>query len=513
MKDQEDQILVSKCIYDSVSGKPYQGYVVVKDGIIDEIGKGDIPARLNNIPVNDYGCGTICAGLGDTHAFFSGYVIDSLGINLSNVSDLKELKAILKEELKKQNQYSVLFGNHLCKSLIISKETRFLLEEIGDNIAIILFASGHGTCVMNRKAEAEFGFDAAHCYSEAMHKIMPIYLNNRDFIVPQFEKYMKLLNSRGVTSVKEMGFDDFYGFTDILKELDEAGKMTVRVSFMSQPVGSPMNLEYGKQMKKKFVSDFVKFSGYNQMTDGLILKRQGHLLEPYESSDTVCEKNIDYTSIEHDVLEADRNGFRFTLHSEGDGAFRRILDIYDKCKKKDGKLVNRHGITDLELTHPDDEKRMAQLGVFGEIYAQVYKLDTWQAYVDGYRSVIGDRQKRYLNYRSMIDQGVCLCGATDLPLLIPSLPESIYYGCANYGSDKGKRINPKNGLTIEEMVNAWTYGSQYALGQENILGTLEKGKQADIVIFDRDLFNTPINEILDAKVLRTLIKGKEVYKK
>ena len=42
---------------------------------------------------------------------------------------------------------------------------------------------------------------------------------------------------------------------------------------------------------------------------------------------------------------------------------------------------------------------------------------------------------------------------------------------------------------------------------------MEKGKQADIVIFDRDLFNTPINEILDAKVLRTLIKGKEVYKK
>ena len=61
---------------------------------------------------------------------------------------------------------------------------------------------------------------------------------------------------------------------------------------------------------------------------------------------------------------------------------------------------------DLELTEPEDEKRMAKMGAFGEIYAQVYALDTYDGYVNAYRDVIGARQERYLNYRSLADQDV-----------------------------------------------------------------------------------------------------------
>ena len=281
---------------------------------------------------------------------------------------------------------------------------------------------------------------------------------------------------------------------------------------MSQPVGAPADIEYGKRMREKFKSEFVGFSGYNQMTDGLILAKQGHLVEPYEGDSTVCEKEIDYETIEKEVLLADENGFRFTLHSEGDGAFRRILDIYEKCRRnEDGTLQNRHGITDLELTMPEDEARMAALGAFGEIYAQVYALDTYEGYVEAYKKVIGSRQGRYLNYRSLTDQGVRLCGATDLPLLIPSIPESIYYGCANYGMDGQRQINPENALTVAEMLYAWTINSQYAMEREDILGTLEAGKRADIVIFSGDLFRTPVEEILGIEVDRTLVNGQEVY--
>ena len=66
--------------------------------------------------------------------------------------------------------------------------------------------------MMNQKAEETYGFNSKECYPEAYHKIMPEYLNDRDFIEPEFKDYMKLMNSRGVTTVKEMGFDDFYVF-------------------------------------------------------------------------------------------------------------------------------------------------------------------------------------------------------------------------------------------------------------------------------------------------------------
>ena len=145
-----------------------------------------------------------------------------------------------------------------------------------------------------------------------------------------------------------------------------------------------MDLAYGKEMKKKYHSDFLRFSGYNQMTDGLIVSEEADLMEPYEGKDYCCQKNIDYALLEEDVLTADREGFRFTLHSEGDGSFHKILQIYDKCEKENGRLKNRHGITDLELTGAVDEEKMAQLGVFGEIYTQVYKLDSCENWKQDY---------------------------------------------------------------------------------------------------------------------------------
>lgn len=73
-------------------------------------------------------------------------------------------------------------------------------------------------------------------------------------------------------------------------------------------------------------------------------------------------------------------------------------------------------------------------------------------------------------------------------------------------------VQPENGLTIPEMLKTWTIGSQYAMEQERILGTLESGKQADIVVFDRNLLKTDIEEIRKAHVLRTICAGQDVYK-
>ncbi len=510
MNDRADEILVSTCIYDSVSKEPYAGYVAVKDGNIAAVGKGRIPDayQVQGVKISDYGDGTICAGFGDTHTFFTGYILDEVGYDLSEVKTTEELRAVVERQM---HQREVILGNHMDPGLAAAAGTAKLLNEVCGRQPAVLFVPGHGTCAMNRAAEARFGFDQEHCNAEALCKLMAYYLKDREFVERQLTAYMRMLNNRGVTSVKEMGFDDFYGFTEVLKDFEERQKLTVRISFMSQPVAAPINIAYGKKMRDLFQSEYVRFSGYNQMTDGLILAEEGHLLEPYEGTDTVCRKKIDYQAIEKDVLEADRNGFRFTLHSEGDGAFREILDIYEKCRKKDGTLLNRHGITDLELTDPEDERRMARLGVFGEIYAQIYMWDTYEGYVDGYRKKIGSRQSRYLNYRSLADHGVRLCGATDLPLLLPDVPESVYYGCANYGKDKGKRINPQNGLTISEMLDAWTVNSQYAMEREAILGTIEAGKRADLVVFDGDLFHTEMKDILNIRVKRTMVEGRDVF--
>lgn len=184
-----------------------------------------------------------------------------------------------------------------------------LLEEKYGEKPVIIFASDRGSCIMNGKAKEIYGFTSETCYPESYHRIMKEYLNDREFIESEFADYMSMMNQKGVTTVKEMGFDDFYGFTDYLKELERKDKFTLRTFFMSQPVGVPMNLKYAKRMRKMFTGEKIRFSGFNRMTDGTIASYKGELKEPYENESFSCNLEIPWSEIEDDVLAADRKAF------------------------------------------------------------------------------------------------------------------------------------------------------------------------------------------------------------
>lgn len=106
-----------------------------------------------------------------------------------------------------------------------------------------------------------------------------------------------------------------------------------------------------------------------------------------------------------------------------------------------------------------------------------------------------------------------LSGATDLPLLITSLPESIYYSCGGYLDGMDIPFQPENTITVSEMLKAWTIGGARNLSMEDKLGTLEEGKLADITVFDRNLLETDPANAKEARVVLTVMDGKTVYKK
>ena len=112
----------------------------------------------------------------------------------------------------------------------------------------------------------------------------------------------------------------------------------------------------------------------------------------------------------------------------------------------------------------------------------------------------------------MIDSNVIVSCGTDLPLLIPNIPESIYNSVGGFFKDCSKPYNKFNTISIPELLTSWTKNGQFNLFNENKLGTLEKGKLADIVVLDKDIFNTPLEEISNAKVCLTILNGKIVYK-
>ncbi len=510
-------LLHSKYVFDSVSDLPYEGYVITegKKIISVERGRPDDNLKEKIDEVIELDNKMILPGFIDVHTFFTGYAIYHVGMDLAPYSNIVEAMSALQEYIEKHPKEEAILGHGWNKEHLDRKEMEKEIEKTYPCRPVILFSYDRSSCIMNEIARKTYGFCAEECYPEAYYKIMRQYLNDRSFIEPEFRNYMKMMNSRGVTCVKEMGFDDFYGFDSFLKEMEQSDELTLRTFFMSQPVGEGINIEYGKRMKEKFTGDMVRFSGYNRMTDGTVASTKGDLLKPYENmGDVTCTKEIPYDVIREELKAADDNGFRYSLHAQGDGAVHKVVEMYDRCRKKDGKLVNRHAITDMEFSNPADLQKFGAMGGVGEIYFQIMSLDPAEIVIADIERTIGkERGKYFWNRRGMIDSGMILSGATDLPLMITDIPEAIFHGCGGFFPDGECRYNTQNTIDISEMLKAWTKGGAYNIGMEDKLGTIEVGKLADMTVLDRNVFDVSMSEMRDVKVALTMVNGEIVFKK
>lgn len=509
-----DIILRSNHVFTGLTTSSQAGYVALAGNKILETGTGDCSHLVDShTNVYDLGNQLICPGFSDVHCFFTGYLLTISGKDLSFCQTEGEVLKEAENYLSSLAPGSTLIARGLRSDF--SRLTQSALDDAFGSVPVILFMEGGESCYMNTAARETYSFTPDTCWSESYWKLLKYILNDRSFSVPEFKNYLAMMNSRGITSVKEMGFDDYYGFTDVLKELEDKNELSARVHFMSQPVGAPMNLEYGKRMRDRFHSDFVRFSGYNQMTDGSISQIEGEMKAPYLCADTCCKKDIDWQGLKEDALAADEEGFRFSLHAQGDGAIAKTVDIFSQCRKdENGRLVNRHAITDLECSDPVDLERMGRLGIIAEVYPQIMSIADRVGKLSMIKEKIGmERGKNYWNRRKMADSHVVLSCGTDLPLLYDDIPESIYHTVGAQFPEGGEPFNKENTLTVGELLKAWTWGGQYNLGCESCLGTLEAGKLADIAILDGDVFTIPMDKIRDVKVSMTIVNGKIVYEK
>ncbi len=333
-----------------------------------------------------------------------------------------------------------------------------------------------------------------------------------------YSDYMSMLNERGVTAIKEMAFDDYYGFADEMARREESGELTVRVSMMSQPVGAGANLAYAREARERFRGPFVRFSGFNRMTDRGVWAGLAEMIDPYEDSadagaagKTVVEEP-EWDLIESELRAIDADGFRYSLHCQGDGAVRRTVALYASLPRDEhGRMLRRHAITDLENSDPTDLVEFGKLGGICEVYPQILTLDRREDCLSMMRRQIGEtRLLHSWNRRGMEDSGCTVCCGTDLPLLIPSLGESIYSACGGYFDD-GLPVNEANVLTLVELLRAWTVGGAYDLMREDELGTLEVGKLADICVLDRDVFDLDYRDARDLAVDMTMSDGQIVF--
>ena len=511
-------VLLSRSVFTGLDDRPMDGFVAIRGNRIEAVGPAaDSGSFVESADeVRDMGTRTIMAGLVDVHTFFTGWVLRRIGADLSTASTPADAAEALLAWALAHEGVPVALGRNLPECLLGADLDR-ALDQVFTETPAVAFTEGAGTCALNAAAGERYGFTPDACYAEMIWRLMADYLV-LDEVRGAYGDYMRMLNSRGVTSIKEMCFDDYYGFADEMERREVSGDLTVRVDMMSQPVARGADLGYARSARDRFQGPFVRFSGFNRMTDRGLWCGLAEMIEPYEegadagaAGKTVVEQP-EWGLIARELAEVDAEGFRYSLHCQGDGAVRKTVALYrDLPRDERGRLARRHSITDLENSDPSDLEAFGSIGGICEVYPQILTLDAREDCLSTMRRQIGEaRLEHGWNRRGMVDAGCIVCCGTDLPLLTPHLGDAVFSACGGYFAD-GLPVNQGNALTVAELLRAWTFGGAYDLEREDELGTLEPGKLADICVLDADVFSIDPAQARSLGVALTVSDGRIVY--
>jgi predicted amidohydrolase YtcJ len=206
---------------------------------------------------------------------------------------------------------------------------------------------------------------------------------------------------------------------------------------------------------------------------------------------------------------------RFAVHAHaiGDRAVREVLDALTAARKVNGPRDSRHQIAHLQFIDPADISRFRALGVIAN--CQPY----WAAhgaYVDDLAGPLvgAERLERMYPFGSLARQGATLALGSDWSVSTPD-PMRILE-VATRRVDPDVRHQPPLGPPSERLSNelamrAFTRGSAYANGFEDVTGIIHEGRPADLVLLDRDPMTTPGVSFGDARALLTMVDGRIVW--
>jgi predicted amidohydrolase YtcJ len=245
--------------------------------------------------------------------------------------------------------------------------------------------------------------------------------------------------------------------------------------------------------------------------DGVLENFTGSLLEPYEGTDNRGMSMHGAEELRRMLVLLDSHGFQVHLHTIGDRAVRESLDAIEAAREANGRRDARHHLAHIQLIHPDDQPRFAELGVVAN--AQPY----WAAfspYVDDLTlPFIGERAAYHYPFGSLVRAGAPLAFGSDWTVSTANPLPIVEVAVTRVPHPERDRepMLPDERLDLATALAAQTQGSAHVNFLEDETGTIEEGKLADLVVLDRDIFDSGAGPVGDARVLLTLSEGEAVH--
>ncbi|WP_318216133.1 amidohydrolase [Streptomyces sp. SCL15-6] len=318
----------------------------------------------------------------------------------------------------------------------------------------------------------------------------------------------------GIVGSTEMALgEDDYG---AMRRADAKGALTARIAafWRVQPTGDEganlAQVERAAELAAHRSTPFLRVTGIKVMVDGTVDGCTASLGKPYANG-TNADPIWSLDELAPVVAAADAAGLQVAMHAIGDEAIRVAIGAVEHAVVLNGPKERRHRIEHLEVVDPADIDRLAALG----ITASMQPVHADPAIQENWRRVLGDeRVDRGFPWPEMTEAGATLVLGTDSPTSPHApLPNMFVASTRRSALDPSLPANiAPYALPLAEAIVHATRDAAWASRSEHLHGRLAEGLYADFIVLDRDIFARPLEELLDTRVLRTVVGGRVVHR-
>ncbi|MEV5514730.1 amidohydrolase [Streptomyces flaveolus] len=317
----------------------------------------------------------------------------------------------------------------------------------------------------------------------------------------------------GIVGSTEMalGEDDY----EAMRRADAKGALTARIAafWRVQPTGDEdanlAQVERAAELAAHRSTPSLRVTGIKVMVDGTVDGCTASLGKPYANG-TNADPIWSLDELAPVVAAADAAGLQVAMHAIGDEAIRVAIGAVEQAVVLNGPKERRHRIEHLEVVDPADIDRLAALG----ITASMQPVHADPAIQENWRRVLGDeRVDRGFPWPEMTEAGATLVLGTDSPTSPHApLPNMFVAATRRSALDPSLPANIAHyALPLAEAIVHATRDAAWASRSEHLHGRLAEGLYADFIVLDRDIFARPLEELLDTRVLRTVVGGRVVH--
>lgn len=526
-----DFILYGGSVYSMAEEGAAQA-IGVKDGKICFVGSDEEAALLPAKKRIDLQGQTVLPGFNEGHMHLASYAFTYYNVPLFDCESVEACGQAVRAYIKAHPQASWVYARGWNEDYFTTHRypAKADLDAISTEIPILMVrVCGHlGVCnsaafeqikalpeaaSWRKQMQEESGllYEGA---CELFYRILPKPTN--EYVEELLTAGMQDLNRCGITTCQTDDFvaipgADWRQMMEVYQQLEQKGRMTVRVyeqCIFENQNGLQEFLEAGYRTGQG--GDYFKIGPLKLIQDGSLGARTALLKRPYMGTKEEYGLAVfNQQELDAMILLAHREGMQLAVHCIGDRAMEMVLDALEKAQKEAPREDCRHGLVHVQLSNMAILERMRRDDVIAYIQPVFVEYDMDMVS----QRIEKERQEAIYAWKSMEDLGILTVGGSDAPIESFNVLNNLYYAVTREKLSGGPvgGWKPEQKVSIKEAVSMFTTHGAKACFQEDEIGRLLPGMQADLVILSDDPFAVEPHQLPNIQVRATIVGGKCVY--